>query len=665
MELNILEIVLCVLFFALVVTSCFRKLRLSIILGYLLAGALVGPNGLGLAQNSSYAKDLAEFGIVFLMFTIGLEFSLPQLFALRYPVFIIGTLQVLLTIIATTMAGIFLGLTNLSALAIASIVAMSSTAIVVKQLNDQAELHSPHGLNAIGILLFQDLAVIPIIILIAELGSHNHANLSITLLTALLKGCLAILLIFFLGRWLLRPLFRIISKIRAAELFTLAVLLVTLTSAWLTNLLGLSYALGAFLAGLMLAETEFRHQIEVEIRPFRDILLGLFFMTIGMLADVHSWYQTWPWILLLVIALIIGKMALITIITRLSGNNWSVASRTGIVLAQGGEFGFAILTLALSKGILPPDYGQVVLAALLISIAIAPILIRFNQKSTVLFYRKKSRALEKPCKEKISSMTKKLKQHVIICGYGRVGQHIARVLDKVKFPYVCLDLDSELVRYASMAGENVIYGDPTHPGILSAANLDDAKILVISFNDLRSSIIILNMLRKSHPNLPKLVRCTDEFELKQLKGCGATHVIAEIFEASLAFSDHLLRLIDISTSQISQVMEEVRSKDYDLLQRVFAGSHIETMAEDLSQHKQIKPLLLREGAYAINKKAKNLGLKETGVELIAVRRGNKKFFKLTHNSVKLHVNDILVIYGFPAAIEEAETKILGGRRIQY
>jgi CPA2 family monovalent cation:H+ antiporter-2 len=399
MGLNTLEIILCVLLFALVVTSLFRKLRLSIILGYLFAGALVGPNGLGLAYDSQYTKELAEFGIVFLMFTVGLEFSLPQLFALRQPVFIIGGLQVLFTIIITTLVGIFLGMTKLSALTVGSIVAMSSTAIVVKQLNDQSELHSAHGLKAVGILLFQDLAVIPIIILIAGLAKSGHHSLSLILSLALVKGILAMLVIFLMGRWLLKPLFRVISKTRTVELFTLTVLLVTLTSAWLTNLFGLSYALGAFLAGIMLAETEFRHQIEVEIRPFRDILLGLFFMTIGMLTDVHTWYQTWQWILLLVIALTLGKGLLITAVGRVLGKNPLIAMRTGIVLAQGGEFGFAILTLALNQTILPPDYGQVMLAALLISIAIAPVLIRFNDPIARLFCRSSGTSTV-PTKEK-------------------------------------------------------------------------------------------------------------------------------------------------------------------------------------------------------------------------------------------------------------------------
>ncbi len=382
MDLSILEITLCILLISLIVTVLFRKLRLSIILGYLCAGALVGPHGLGLAHNSQYAKSLAEFGIVFLMFTIGLEFSLSKLFALRYAVFLIGGLQVFLTVLITTLAAIFFGMPHLAALTVGSIVAMSSTAIVIKQLNDQNELFSKHGLNAVGILLFQDLAVIPIIILIGGIAQGERHAIITLLAWALLKGILAILVIFLIGRWLLRPLFRIIEKTHAIELFTMMVLLVTLASAWLTNLMGLSYALGAFLAGLMLAETEYRHEIANEIRPFRDILLALFFITIGMLVNIHLWSHTWAGILLLVGTLIIGKMLLITLICRLTGNSLLIATKTGILLAQGSEFGFAILTLALNNKILTDTQEQIVLAALLISIAISPMFIRYNQKIT-------------------------------------------------------------------------------------------------------------------------------------------------------------------------------------------------------------------------------------------------------------------------------------------
>ncbi|HEX2548934.1 MAG TPA: cation:proton antiporter, partial [Gammaproteobacteria bacterium] len=582
-----------------------------------------------------------------------------KLFALRYAVFAMGGLQVILTITFTTAIGVFLGMSVLQALVVGSIVSMSSTAIVVKQLNDQFELQSPHGLNSIGVLLFQDLAVIPIIILIAGLAKGAEHSLSSILLWALVKGIFAIFLIFLIGRLLLRPLFRQISKTRDIELFTLTVLLVTLTGAWLTNLFGLSYALGAFLSGLMLAETEFRHQIEVEIRPFRDILLGLFFITIGMLTNVSTWADTWFWILLLVVALVLGKMLLITFISRLLGNNSPTSLRTGIILSQGGEFGFAVLTLSLSNGILPEDYGQVVLAALLISIALSPILIRFNKQIAELFFQKTVKLNEEKILEKINLKAKKIKKHVILCGYGRVGQHIARVLDNVKFPYLGLDLDNELIRFASLTGDNVIYGDPTHPGILKAAGLDNAKVLVISFNDLRASIKILSMVKETHPNLPIIIRCRDEYELKQLKKYGATHIIAELFEASLALSHHLLDVLKIPENKISELLHEVRSKDYDMLQKIFIGAYEETMADHQNPSGQVKPILIPEGAFAANKKLKDLHLKSMNVEIISIRRNEKKFLK-PENNTTLKAYDIIMLYGTLFDLEEAERYLLKG-----
>lgn len=660
MSFNILEIILCVFFLALVVTVVFRTLRLSVILGYLLVGALVGPHGLGLVPDTDSINELAEFGIVFLMFTIGLEFSFPKLISLKYPVFTMGGLQVFLTLFITTLGGISLGLSTLSALVIGSIVAMSSTALVIKQLGDQVELHTPYGLNAIGILLFQDLAVIPIIILIAGLAHANEHSLGTILLWALIKGILAILLIFLAGRWLLRPLFRLIAKTHTMELFTLTVLLVTLSGAWLTNLFGLSFALGAFLAGLMLAETEFRHQIAVEIRPFRDILLGLFFISIGMLTNISNWYATWPAILLLVSALIFGKMLLITLIARSCGNSYSISFRTGIVLAQGGEFGFALLTLALNDKILPLEYGQVILAALLISIVFSPILIRFNKQINSLFLRKKYKTYHAESKNKITMAAKKMTDHVILCGYGRVGQHIARVLDKVDFPYIGLDLDAELVHRASMGGEHVMYGDPTHPGILEAAGLDYAKVLMISFNDVRATTKILMMVKNTRPHLPILVRCHDELELKQLRQFSPTHIIAEVYEESLTLSHHLLHLIEIPAAKISALMQEVRSSDYTLLQKVFTGSYEEDGNEDFNLLAgQLMPILIPEGAYAVNKKLGELELGNTGVEIIAIRRGNERHIK-PHGNIKLAPNNIIIVYGTPLSLDAAEQRVLEG-----
>lgn len=577
MQANGLEIFLFVFFSALIITAIFRQLKLSVILGYLVVGALAGPHMFGIINDSPGINELAEFGIVFLMFTVGLEFSLKKFLALKFHVFVMGGLQVLFSIIFTTLVGKLFGMSTLSALGIGSIVAMSSTAVVVKQLNDQSELQTSHGLSAIGILLFQDLAVIPIIILIAGLASNSSHHLGHILLWALLKGIFAIVLIFIMGRWLLRPLFRAIAKTRAIELFTLTVLLVTLSAAWITNILGLSYALGAFLAGIMLAETEFRHQIEVEIRPFRDILLGLFFISIGMLTDFHPWYQTWQWIALLLFALIVGKGVLITVIGRLTGKSMEDATRTGLVLAQGGEFGFAILTLALSNKLIPADYGQVVLAALILSIAISPILIYFNKQITELFLRKKIKFDEANIEEEIHSTAKQLQNHVIICGYGRVGQHIARMLDKVECPHISLDLDSAIVRTARKAGNPVAFGDSSHPEILKAAGIHHAKVLVISFGEIKTASKILAIVKQVAPNIPILVRCRDLNEFKQLKEFQPNTIIAEIFETSLTLSKHLLDVIQVPRETINSLIRDVRAKDYDILKKVLTEDGVQEL----------------------------------------------------------------------------------------
>lgn len=659
MHFDILEVILFVFFIALFVTVIFRQLKLSVILGYLLVGALVGPHALGIVPDTPKINELAEFGIVFLMFTIGLEFSLLKLLSLRNSVYITGILQILLSIILTTIIGKMLGMTTLGAVVIGSIVAMSSTAIVAKQLNDQLELHSPHGLFALGILLLQDLAVVLLIILIAGLNSTQHHNLTIILIWALIKGVFAITLIFAMGRWLLKPLFRMIAKTRAIELFTLTVLLVTLSAAWITNMLGLSFALGAFLAGMMLAETEFRHQIAVEIRPFRDILLGLFFITIGMLTDVSQWYHTWIWITLLFLTLTIGKLSLITVLGRLTGNTFSVSCRTGIVLAQGGEFGFALLTLALNEKILPPEYGQVTLAALLLSIALSPILIRFNKQIANFLLLKLSKDEDSISEMQVLHAAKRFNQHIIICGYGRVGQHIARLLDKVNSTYIGLDLDAELVKKAKLAGDNVIYGDPTHPEILEAAQLRHAKVVVISFNDLRASMRILSIVRSKHPDLPVLVRCHDEYELKLLKEQGATQVIAELFEESLTLSHHLLQLIHISTQKIAEIMQEVRNKDYDILKKVYIGGGFDDESNLEPGLQQLRPILIPEGAYAVDKQLKDLQLREAGIEIVAMRRNDTKQFTPKGN-IKLNPNDILIAYGTTNNLEAAEQKLLEG-----
>jgi CPA2 family monovalent cation:H+ antiporter-2 len=372
---------------------------------------------------------------------------------------LLGGLQVLICSLLGLALGVWwLNLSWYAALIIGGILAMSSTAIVTKQLSEQMELRSNYGQNAIGVLLFQDLAVIPFFILITSLSIIEKPTIIHVLSLALLQGALALIIIFTVGKWLFRRLFHAIASTHVIELFTLAVLLVTLASAWLSENLGLSFALGAFLAGMMLSETQFRHQIEVEIRPFRDILLGLFFITIGMLLNFSSWGRDWPEILLLFFGFMIGKTIIVSALSIIFGNDKFSSVRTALILAQGGEFGFAMLTLALTNQIFPPNYGQIILGALLLSFAVGPLLIIYNRQIAQLIVAKRSHLSHAEMIKKLSTQMGLPKEHVIVCGYGRIGQNIAALLEQEKIPYLALDLDPEHIREAGIAGKPVSYG---------------------------------------------------------------------------------------------------------------------------------------------------------------------------------------------------------------
>ncbi len=658
MSISILGAVLSILFAALIAGVVFHYLRFPIIVGYLFVGAMVGPHALGLIPDEASIKILAEFGIVFLMFMIGLEFSLSKLKTLRYWVFGVGGLQVIIGIAFTTMMGIFIGMTPLSAFVVGGIVTMSSTAIVMKELFMQGEIYSKIGNNAVGILLAQDLAVIPFVILLACFSADTGQPV-IDIIIASIKIILAFTVIFFSGRWLLKPLFRIVSATRTLELFTFLVLLVALGTAWLTHSLGLSYALGAFLSGVMLSETEFKHQIEVEIRPFRDVLLGLFFISIGMLLDVSTWQNTWVWILLLITALIVFKTVLITVLCRLAGDDYLSSFRTGLILAQGGEFGFAIFTFAISKNLLPPEYGQVVLAALWISIAVSPLLIRGNKSIANFLLPRSSRLSEKFAEQEIIELTREIKNHVILCGYGYVGQHIACLLELENISYIGLELDPVLVQNARLAGKRVSYGDASHPGILNAANFSHAKAMVVSFSDLPAAIKILNIAKQLKPSIPILVRCKDESEINALKKQGATRVIAEVFEESLTLAHHLLQVIDIPEKRISRLIKEVRNRDYNLLRGILPGSFGELMGQDEGDFEQLRPVILQQSAYAVNRRLDELNLKQINVEVVALRRGKSEHLK-PHKNIILKAGDIIVLFGNDNNLEKAEKILFNG-----
>jgi len=650
--------ILILLAVAFVLVALFQYLRLPQMLAYLTAGIVVGPHGVGWVAESAEWHYLAEFGLVFLMFTIGLEFSISRLMSMKTAVFGLGGAQVLITGAAFAAAARAFGVPLPGAIAVGGIVAMSSTAIVVRLLMDQLEQHSRHGRYAIGVLLFQDIVVVPLLILIPALGDAE-APLVANLGWAFVKGLLVLAVILTIGRWFLPPLLRAVAATRVREYFMLAVLLLTLAAAAVTSLAGLSLALGAFLAGMMLAETEYRHQVEADILPFRDVLLGLFFVTIGMMLDVDLVLTQWPLVLAGVAAILVFKTVLIAALARVFGLETGVALRTGLVLSQVGEFGFALLLLAQRNDVLAAEHAQPVLAMIVLTMLCAPLIVWYNGllvRRLVPSYAR-SRAVNV---EAIRSEAQARARHVIICGYGRSGQNLAWMLEQENIPTFALDLDPYRVRAARDAGKAVVYGDATRRDVLEAAGLARATALVVSFNDTAIAQKILELARTLRPEMPVIVRTMDDADLERLMQAGATEVVPESLEGSLMMGSHVLLLLGVPVARIVRHVAEVRRSRYRMLRGFFHGRAMFGAAEREAYRRRLHTVALPDGAFAIDKAPADLELDDLGVSLSALRRDGRET-PPPADDTRFLAGDVLVLYGEPESLARAEERLLQGR----
>lgn len=649
MDFPILRNVLLVLPLILLITIIFRYLRLPVILGYLVVGAIVGPHAFNLVRNVENLQIMASFGVVFLMFTVGLEFSLPRMMALRKEVFLLGGLQVLLTIVLIFFLGQLFHIPWIASFIAGSIIAMSSTTVVAKQLAGQLETDNSAWQNALSILLFQDLAVIPILILISTLSNHELALLP-ELLRALVKGVFIIIVILAVGRWLFRPLFHAIASTHLIEIFTMAVLLISMGAAWVTHFLGLSFILGAFLAGMMLAETRFRHQIEAEVRPFRDLLLGLFFVSIGAMLNVSTWHETWPWILVVLAIMLVGKCLLIMLLCMMFRNDAATSLRTGLVLAQGGEFGFAMLTIALTNQLISNEQSQILLSALLLSLAVAPMMISSSEAIAATLFPKKYKSINSKV---IPSKNASIKNHVIICGYGTIGQNIARLLELKKIPYYALDLEPDRVHEATLIGQPVNFGDATSIDILRSANIEHARALVITFSDIINAQRILYLVQSLNPKLPTLVRCRTDLDLVKLRNYGATQIVVESHEESLMLTYYLFLALHIPRQEAQTIIQDVRQKHEDLLQEIFADSFSEDFLEEEWYMKQLHSIAIPNHSSMVGKTVKDLNLDKINIKLVAIRR-SKHYNPKPQENTKIQANDVLLLYGMWEDLDHAE-----------
>jgi CPA2 family monovalent cation:H+ antiporter-2 len=642
------------------VVAAVRKLALPAILGYLAVGMLLGPHALALAADNETTQLLADFGVVFLVFTLGLEFSLPRLVAMRWEVLGVGGAQVLITtgIIAAGAVMLF-GVAPAVAVVVGGALAMSSTAIIIAQLTEQSENNRTHGRLAVAICLFQDLSFPLLLALVSALGNGGRAADASHILSAIAIAAAALLLVLAAGRWLLRPLFLLIAAVRSAELFSLAVLLAVLASAWATHAAGLSLALGAFLAGMMLAETEFRHQIEATIRSYREVLLGLFFITVGMLLDVGLLLRDLPVVTAILAGMLLLKAAVIAVVAKPATKSWFKSLRTGVIVAQGGEFGFALLILLLRRELLDPSVVQPLLAATVLSMVLSPLIIRHNRRITRVILRESGNPQTEAMRHERITLAAAEREHVVICGFGRVGQNIARVLEQTGFEYIALDVDPHRIRTGRQVGDPVVYGDAGQVKVLENVGVAHASVVVITFANPDVALRILRSVRELRTDVPILVRTQDDTKLEELQAAGATEVVPETFEASLMLLSHLLLLMKLPVGRVIRTVNDIRSHRYQMLRQYFRADGTETLDESHAFREQLHSVILPPHAWAVGRSITDLAVRGSQATVNAVRRDGIVGREPGPDTV-FKEGDVVVVYGTPEAVEHAETLLLMG-----
>jgi CPA2 family monovalent cation:H+ antiporter-2 len=654
-----LSLVLILLATAVIVVVLCRVLHLPAMLGYLTVGILIGPHALAWIPDSAGTRHLAEFGVVFLMFSIGLEFSLQRLMAMKHTVFGLGGAQVIATMLLVMAATALFGLDWRAGLALGGVLAMSSTAIVSKLLVERAELNLPFGQQMMGVLLFQDLAVVPLLIIIPALAS-NPNDLYATLGYATLKAAAVLLVLLVFGQRIMRSWFHVVARQKSSELFMLNVLLITLGLAYFTELAGLSLALGAFVAGMLISETEYRYQVEEDIKPFRDVLLGLFFVTIGMKLNLGLVMADIGWIMLALLALILFKALIVALLARTLEGDWGVALRSAIGLAQAGEFGFVLLTLADGAHLFNDSTMQITLAAMLLSMLAAPFLIQHGEaiarRLSAAEWTDRAMQIHQIAVQSMGSSG-----HVIICGYGRSGGTLAQFLEAENLPFIALDLDSRRVSAALEAKKKVVYGNAAKREVLMAAGLMRAKALVVSYKDKHSALAILRHVKELRPDLPVVVRTNDDTHVEALKEAGAAEVVAEVLEGSVMLASQALLMSGVPLSRVIRRVQESRARRY----AVFSG-YLRTPqneAGEVSEKLQSRFLsvLLKEDSAAVGKRLREIGLDALSIEVNAVRRHGVRGAKPSEEML-LQAGDVLVLLGLPEALQQAEARLQKGNQ---
>lgn len=649
MEHSFLIQILLMLVVAIISIALLRRAGLPAILAYLLTGVISGPSGFNWFSQHQM-QSVAELGVVLLMFSLGLEFSLPRLWAMRRTVFGLGSAQVVITTLLATGISYMGSLTLVESIVVGSAIALSSTAIVLKLLNEQGWLRRRHGELSVSVLLFQDLAVVPLLILLPLLASGGEVLSVKTIGYAMTEGVLAFVALMAFGKWGLPRLFDEVARSRSNELFMLSTLVVALLTGALTQWLGLSMALGAFMAGMLLGESQYKRQLEADIRPFRDLLMGLFFISIGMLLDFTLVFQFWWQILVLLVAVILGKALVIFGLLRAARESFRISVSTALSLAQVGEFSFVVLALAVNYRLLDIALSTKLVMVAVLSMAVAPWLVRHSVDI--------ARYLQgvRPKVEKLPAIEPNIEHEndlVLILGYGRVGQTIARFMKTEAVPFLVLDLDPTRVSEARKAGEPVYFGDVCKRSILKQAKIREAKLIVLTFSNGRILEEVLPLCRQLAPESKILVRTRDDTGMEELEAAGASQVIPETLEGSLMLVSQVLYQCGVPLTRILKRLEYERRNHYQYLHGFFSGAETDFTLEHLHA------VALPKGANAVGLTLADIPWEKLKVEIRAVRRSGSEV-ESPELDWNIRPGDTLIILGKPRRIEKAEHFLLQG-----
>ena len=657
--LESVELIILLLISSVVFLTLFRYLKLSATIAYFVVGILLGPSAAGFLHDSESVRHFVEFGIVFLMFSIGLEFSLPKLNSMRGILFGLGGAQVLITLATSLFISRLFGLDFTMAFVVGSALTMSSTAIVSKLLIERLDLNSRHGKLSIGILLFQDIAVIPILILIPALSSQS-IDINTIFISISLKVILLLSILFWLGKPVMNFWFGLVAKQKSRELFVLNVLMVTMFFAYLTELAGLSYALGAFLAGMLISETRYRYQVESDISSFRDILLGLFFISVGMMLNLDVFFDNFWVILSILFAYTLFKASLIALLTKAFKYEMGVGIRTGVILGQAGEFSFVILALANEQNLIGGEILQIVLSVCLLSMITASFLIPYNGKIARFLSRSYTKNSQKNI-DKIDEVGHNLSDHVILCGYGRSGQFLGRFLKEENISFIAIDMDLNRVNDAASAGEKVMYGDASRRVVLNAAGISSCKAVIITYADDRASSKVLSVIRESYLELPIIVRTTDETSIERLQEEGASEVVPEVLEGSLMLGSHALIMLGVPLGRVVKKIRAFRSERYAMFRGYFKGTT--DITDDFSGQEQLElhSIEVRKNPLLLSVKLDSIRFEDFHVQIQYLRRPNMLEDIEPRPDILLSNGDTLVILGLQKDINRFEKYLSTGK----